>query len=529
MKTRLNIIKAKYSFARDDLDLITICYSSDMKTKAHLERAMALWGSLTLTLIAFLANPGLIDGISYFKVALGIVLMSILAPFLVFWFVNQPKLHSQLILFTCVLALFFFISTDGKNDYREVFGAPGRSNGFLSAIVFGYFILFGIFLSLTSGVKYVVSALRVSSFGISLTILIENHLVSFQDTPLAAWNLGNQSFGENSNLIAPLIGMGIVHEIQRIIERYNKKNLLFIIVPALALIEMRLLQSFLAVFAGILVMWVVRNKEGIRSFLIPGVITFSFVFGLWATQFSIFRQDLSIQERRIILLQFDELLKHVTLFPNNVEALSDFTKSFDSLQIVDDFHNVYYQLFFSYGILLGICFIYLTIKPFWSFSTNPSLKVIFLPIYTVFFISLFVGIASPNYLYFGATFVGIALSSSPRRIDRMRHLAKTRKSLLIFVTFPFFFWPIATQTADYTERIEISNLISRGGYSELNREKIVDKVVNLPDAGYRYIVARNFYVIGDCDRGNKVLSYMQNSNPKETRINRLFELKDSCI
>jgi hypothetical protein len=176
---------------RDDLDLITICYSSDMKTKAHLERAMALWGSLTLTLIAFLANPGLIDGISYFKVALGIFLMSIHVPFLVFWFVNQPKLHSQLILFTCVLALFFFISTDDKNDYREIFGAPGRSNGFLSAIVFGYFILFGIFLSHTSGVKYVVSALRVSSFGISLTILIENHLVSFQNTPLAAWSLSN--------------------------------------------------------------------------------------------------------------------------------------------------------------------------------------------------------------------------------------------------------------------------------------------------------------------------------------------------
>jgi hypothetical protein len=140
--------------------------------------------------------------------------------------------------------------------------------------------------------------------------------------------------------------MGIVHEIQRITERYNKKSLLLIIVPALALIEMHLLQSFLAVFAGILVMWVVMNKEGIRSFLIPGVITFLFVFGLWATQFSIFRQDLSIQERRIILLQFDELLKHVTFFPSNVEALSDFTKSFNSLQIVDDFHNVYYQLFF---------------------------------------------------------------------------------------------------------------------------------------------------------------------------------------
>ena len=163
------------------------------------------------------------------------------------------------------------------------------------------------------------------------------------------------------------------------------------------------------------------------------------------------------------------------------------------------------------------------------FLDQPFIKGYLSPNLYCFFISLFVGIASPNYLYFGATFVGIALSSSPRRIDRMRHLAKTRKSLLIFVTFPFFFWPIATQTADYTKRIEISNLISRGGYSELDREKIVAKVENLPDAGYRYIVARNFYVIGDCDRGNKVLSYMQNSNPKETRINRLFQLKDSCI
>jgi hypothetical protein len=62
--------------------LLKICYSSDVKNTNLLKRAIVLWGSLTL--VAFVANTGLIDGISYFKVSPGIVLMSTLAPYLIF-------------------------------------------------------------------------------------------------------------------------------------------------------------------------------------------------------------------------------------------------------------------------------------------------------------------------------------------------------------------------------------------------------------------------------------------------------------
>ena len=101
-----------------------------MRESGVLVRTMVLWGCVALTLMAFLSNPGLIDGISYFKVAIGIFLMSILCPFIIYHLVTHGTIDLYLILFVCILGLFFFISTDGKNDYRDLFGAPGRSNGF---------------------------------------------------------------------------------------------------------------------------------------------------------------------------------------------------------------------------------------------------------------------------------------------------------------------------------------------------------------------------------------------------------------
>ena len=84
----------------------------------------------------------------------------------------------------------------------------------MSVIIFGYFILFGIVLFQTSQVNYVMEALRICSVGISLAILLAGFFVSFENSMLASWNLSSQNFSENSNLIAPLIGMGLVLEIQ---------------------------------------------------------------------------------------------------------------------------------------------------------------------------------------------------------------------------------------------------------------------------------------------------------------------------
>lgn len=478
--------------------------------------------------MAFLSNPGLIDGINYFKVALGIVLMSILAPLLVYQLFTKGQHYLSVVFFVCVIVLFFLVSSDGKDDYRDVFGAPGRANGVLSAIIFGYFILFGIFLFQTSQVHYVMEALRVCSVGISLAILSADFFVSFENSLLASWNLGSKSFSENSNLIAPLIGMGLVLEIQKAIKRYNFKSLLFISVQLFALIELRLLQSFLTVFVALLLVWVVTKNRKMSPLLLTCAITLSYVIGVWITHYSIFRNDPSIQERRAILLQFGSLLKETTLLPSNIEALSDFTRAYDSSQIVDDFHNVIYQVVFSYGWLLGVIFIFLTLKPFWAFSADQSLRVLLLPAYTVFFISLLVGIASPNYMYFGATLIGIALSSMRSGVNPKRDLGRHKKILLIFMISPIVFWPAAMQIIDYSERTYLSNLISKGGPSEQNRGKIIDAIEHLPDAGYGYIVARNFYVIRDCKRGNQVLGYMQQLNPRETRIQKLLDLKNSC-
>jgi hypothetical protein len=247
---------------------------------------------------------------------------------------------------------------------------------------------------------------------------------------------------------------------------------------------------------------------------------------------SIFKRDLSVNERRDITLLFKDLSKELTIFPKHIDALSDFTQKYPSVQILDDLHNVFLQTFFSFGLLVGLMFVYVSLRPFWIASLDRDERSGYLSIYTVYFVSLFVGISSPNYMYFGAVLIGLSLNFSNPKNQKSSGYTKQNSYFLLGVIALISLVPATIQTRDYIMRRDISDLTRSlqkpSGYQVYELSRLHKLIVTMPDAGFRYLVARNFYVVGKCEDGNRVLNLMIATNPKETRISKLFLLRAEC-
>jgi hypothetical protein len=242
--------------------------------------------------------------------------------------------------------------------------------------------------------------------------------------------------------------------------------------------------------------------------------------------------DSSILERYRMIIFSNEIFGDFSFFPIRIDALSDFSSGFSVFtpnQFLDDFHNVYLQMLFSFGFLIGSAFIIVCILPFFLRAWKISASSTVFPIYFSFFLALIFGIASPNYMYFGCIFIGYLIGTAlpDRRIALTRFKSNIGLScLIVLVTIPAFL-----QIYDFGQRLEVSTQ-SRAYSPDLSDnqyfEILVKNVSDVRDAEYKFQVARNFYAIGECSFGDQVFEQLFELNPREVRNNLLLKLKEAC-
>ena len=498
----------------------------------NLNKVILTWGFATLVSVAFLSDPKLIDGIAYFKVSIATFMTVFIAPLLVMRSIPRINLIKSLLLGTfCLILIFNTVTND--NLYRDLFGAPGRSNGLMFMLNFVYFVLFGVFIQRYFKMDHVFNLLSITSFGVSIVSIVLSYLNLGSFSFLASWNLSNPNFQENSNLIAPLISMGFIAEVYLIRKSKNYFRCLLVAPTLIFLLKLGLLQSIISIGLGLIVLLLFEFKPRLGGHWIPISIGIGYVGGLWLTSFPSLKVDLSVNERREIILSIGQLFQNLSFFPKHVDALSDFTKGYGGSQILDDLHNVFLQTIFSFGILLGLLFLYASLKPFWVKSSDTKSRSGYLATYTVFFVSMIVGISSPNYMYFGAVLIGMSLKVSVFFMVASGDFTKLSSKLLIPALIVIMFVPAALQMRDFLIRKEISNITaalqtpSDKTDSEINR--LLFLIDSMPDSGYRYLVAQNFFIVNRCKDGNKILKLMTETNPMESRIAKLQLLSKECL
>jgi hypothetical protein len=241
--------------------------------------------------------------------------------------------------------------------------------------------------------------------------------------------------------------------------------------------------------------------------------------------------DSSTVERLKIIRYTKEIWNHFFLFPIHIDALSDFSSSFKAgNQFLDDFHNVYLQLLFSFGLVIGIALIVLLVSPFLQSAQQFGKTSFVFPVYFNFFISLFFAIASPSFMYFGFSFIGYILGGTLFDRDRQIHTKKSKfwDNLIFYLALAFI---LTLQINDFAKRINISSTVRAYSQEFSDKkyfEKLVGQVSGIRDAGYKFQVSRNLYLVGKCTYGNLVFEQLISINAREVRNAQLVELRKSC-
>ena len=143
---------------------------------------------------------------------------------------------------------------------------------------------------------------------------------------------------------------------------------------------------------------------------------------------------------------------------------------------------------------------------------------------------LFFAIASPNFMLFGFILIGYllggTLSDRRRQIKSMKF--KKQSDLVIYLATALI---ITFQIQDFAKRVDISSTTTTFSPESADKkyfEDLVSKVSGMPDAQFRYQVTRNFYAIGECRYGDRVLRQLVDINPREVRISQLEGFKKTC-
>ena len=477
--------------------------------------------------LPIISLPSLIDGISYVKVMFCLFL-SVPAFLVILIDVFKTRQTSVeyclgVLLAITILGIYYFSST----DYRSIFGAPGRNNGLISMLLGVLFVFLGIFIRKHLNAPILIKAIIISS---SLTATL-SMMASSQigNSIVPSLDFSSSNFRDNTNLLAPLFAMGIIGGITLAI--FQKQNIYALSqLPAVVfIVKWSLLQSYVAIFVGIALIAITRKKK-LRRFisLIPLAVISGYALALFIISSELIQYGSSIRERYLTLNYAKENYHLFSFLPINIEALSDFTAKAEVLTpnaFLDDFHNVFLQFGFSYGLLLGIVFFLgLTLVFFIPSSFSRDVEII-LPLYAAFYTTLFFGIFSPNYMYFGLTALGFLLG---RKTDEIVKVDKNKIVALAFIFLVLFIKPLQISITDLNERIKISNLVTSYPAS-LEKARIVEEVTSramgFEDAEYRNVVARNLLKIGDCVRAQSVTNQMRATNPKETRVRYLEQLR----
>ena len=494
-------------------------------------RTLIILVTTMLMVLPLVSLTQVFDGISYVKVLVAMICMTPIVPILLKDILENMEGVILKILVTAMVLTIFLIFSLIPVDYRGIFGAPGRHNGALSLLLYIYFTLFGVYVYKKKATSIVVNGLIVAA-SLTCTVSFINSISSkFKIFP--SINYENSTFYDNVDNIAPLVSMAVT---AGILLYFKSKNILYlgILIPELYfIIKWGLLQSIVTIGASIAVYILLNKKPNFRIF----AITPLFMLIAYVTIISILPRtplinDSSILERYRIIIFSKEIFNVFSFFPVHIDALSDFSSGFRSLtanQFLDDFHNVYLQMFFSFGLLIGLAIVIFFTSPFilrtWKFSES---QIIF-PIYFNFFLGLIFGIASPNYMYFGCIFIGylIGISLPVRKIE----LTKFNKRIVLSCVIGLVTIPAILQINDFSQRLDVSlrsQSYSPGSSDDRYFMNLVNSVSNLRDADYKFQIARNFYAVGKCNFGDQVSQQLLALNPREVRNTILLKLKEKC-
>jgi hypothetical protein len=486
-----------------------------------------------LIFLPVISYPGLIDGISYVKMMFCLILAT---PLLVFVVSDayQGNLDLKIKFLGCllllsILAMFYF----SFNDYRAVFGAPGRHNGLISIFLAILFMYFGVFVHKHAKSSMFLNAvIFASALASTLSLLASFQIGSFLFPSL---NFESLDFRDNTNLLAPLFAMGVVGAVLLTIKSRKPVYFLSQLPAVFFIVKWSLFQSYVGIFLGIIVIFAIQNVtlKSLIPFLPIGIILF-YLLSLFVISLDKIPVNLSLFERFLIIDFAKENMSLFTFLPQNIDGLSDFTSKNEFLSpsgFLDDFHNVFLQVFFSYGIFIGLLFLLAMSSVFWRVNRLSKQQLTLLPLFAVFYVTLFFGILSANYMYFGFTILGYLISRSTESIAKPRIYHSKKLTALLILLFTY---PISISVVDISSRFEISRL-SFSYEKSLKQKEVVEEVTSrseqIDDAGYRYFVAQNLLAVGECSRAERLIMRMKETNVREIRVGRLQELRQDadCI
>lgn len=493
------------------------------------------WLIFTLTATASLSAPFLVDGISYVKVLIALTLTSFLMPFILTRLTTTFAPKTILFIFLMFLFLNVSLIYLTITSYRSVFGAPGRHNGLLSVIVCFYFFVIGMYVRKNWSSLDVYKTISIVSVSTSFCILVVRNLNFGSNSIFASNDFTSRNFSDNSNLLAPLICVGFLSSIITFTKTKNYLFLAFVIPIAIVAIQLSVVQVYLNLAISLLILGISTSKREIKASWIPVTIFGGYVISLLLAFEGLFDRDSSTKERTDILREAGKLWDKFTLIPVNIDGLSDYTKNFVSFygtQYLDDFHNVFLQTSFSFGIISGFLFLVLTLTPYFAKFQTHKEKLEFLSIYTSLLVSLLIGISSPNYIYIfflllGHSSLGVLKSSLIVATKQSKNSVITLGLAILLTLIPTYI-----QLNDLGKRFKISDRASKikstGEFTEQNFNALVRDLSEIDDAGYRNWMALNFYSIGECKYGDLVYEMMINTNYREARLRRLEIMKEGC-
>ncbi len=494
------------------------------------------WLTLTLAATASLSAPFLIDGISYVKVLIALTLTSYLMPTILTRLTTSFAPKTMFIVFLTFLSLNISLVYLTITSYRSVFGAPGRHNGLLSVIVCFYFFVIGMYVRKSWSSLDVYKTISIASVSTSLCILLVRNLNIGSNSIFASNDFTSRDFSDNSNLIAPFICVGLLSSIISFRKTKNCLFLVFVIPIAIVAIQLSVVQVYLNLAISVLILGISTSKREIKASWIPVAIFAGYIIGLLLAFQGIFDRDSSTKERTDILREAGKIWDQFTLIPGNIDGLSDYTKNFVSFygtQFLDDFHNVFLQTSFSFGLIIGFLFLVLALTPYFAKAKTDKEKLEFLSVYTSLLVSLLIGISSPNYIYVFFLLLGYSsfgiLKSSQTVVTKQSGNSGTALGLAILLTLI----PVYIQLVDLNTRFKISDRVSKikasNAFTEQNFNALVRDLREIDDAGYRNRMALNFYSIGECEYGDLVYKMMAKTNPKEARLRGLAVTKNACV
>jgi hypothetical protein len=157
----------------------------------------------------------------------------------------------------------------------------------------------------------------------------------------------------------------------------------------------------------------------------------------------------------------------------------------------------------------------------------------FLSVYTSLFLSLLIGISSPNYIYIYFILLGYAVANLLKVSEVSKLGQMSNKPITWVLVSLLLVTPIYVQVKDMSIRFKISDTAIKAKahnmFTDPNFKTLVMLLSKIDDAGYRTRMALNFYSISECKYGDLVYEMMAKTNPDEARLRGLDPVKNGCV